>query len=100
MHSFCEKNRNSFFPKKKMLRFATYAEANLVKRQISDKLLGKFGIVSVATKSTNSMYCVEVGVEHNQYLENIEQVLQDHAIPKGLDSIKSPFIVVGKIEAQ
>jgi hypothetical protein len=82
-----------------MLRFATYAEANVVKRQIGEKLLGKFGIVSVATKLTNNMYCVEVGVEHNQDLENIEQVLQDHAIPRGLDDTKSPFIVVGKIEA-
>jgi hypothetical protein len=83
-----------------MLRFSTSAEANIVKKQISEDLLGNFGIVSVSMKKIEDMFCIEVGVEKHKDLENMEQVFKDHNISLGLKYVKSPFIVIGKIEAQ
>jgi hypothetical protein len=83
-----------------MLRFLTKSEAILVKEQIGDQLLGKFGIVSVSMKKSDDMFCIEVGVEKPEHLESMEQVFKDHNISLGLKSAKSPFIVIGKIEAQ
>ncbi len=83
-----------------MLGFATYAEAILVKKKIADNLLGNYGIVSVSMKKSNEMFCVQVGVENMDHLTQWEDIFKTHNIPLVHSDAESPFIVIGKIEAQ